>query len=287
METEIISKNSELINKAMHGIKEYIGKIVVVKYGGSVMTDDTVKRNVIEDLAMLKGAGLKPIVVHGGGKEINKWLDKLGIENKFIDGLRVTDSKTFEVAEMALSKVNKELVSFMESFGIKAAGISGIDGSTITVKKRYCKGNDLGLVGKISNVDSSMLTTLLDGGITPVISPLGVDKYYCGYNINADEVACAVATSVKAQKLVFLTDIEGVCKDPKDSSTLIPELTVVEAKEFLNSGNAAGGMLPKLINCIDAVENGVSKVHITDGRTEHSLLMEFFSNKCAGTMILN
>ncbi|MEL7649048.1 MAG: acetylglutamate kinase [Sedimentibacter sp.] len=287
MEIEAMLKDAEALADALPFIKEYRGKIVVVKYGGSAMTDENIKRNVVEDLAVLRIAGLKPVVVHGGGKEINKWLEKLGIENKFVNGLRVTDEKTLEIAEMALSKLNKELVSLMESFGVKAAGISGKDGSTIKVEKRCSGDKDLGLVGKITEVDPGLLMTLLDNDITPIISPIGMDNSFQGYNINADEVACAVATCLKAEKLVFLTDIEGVCKDPKDSSTLIPELTVHEAREFLDSGNAGGGMLPKLINCINAVENGVSSVHIIDGRVEHSVLLEFFSKKGTGTMIMN
>lgn len=279
-----------LINQAMKPeelqfIKEYQNKIVVVKYGGSAMTDENIKKNVVEDLALLKKAGLKPIVVHGGGKEINKWLSRLGIENKFVNGLRVTDEPTLEIAEMALSKLNKELVQLMESFGVKSVGISGKDAGTIKVSKRYSDETDLGYVGKINNVDNSLIMMLLEKDITPIICPIGLDENYQGYNINADEAACAVATCVKAEKLVFLTDIEGVCKDPKDSSTVIPRLSVHEAKQFLNSGGAGGGMLPKLMNCIEAVENGVSRVHIIDGRVQHSLLKEFL-NKKMGTMIL-
>lgn len=278
-----------LINQAMKPeelqfIKEYQNKIVVVKYGGSAMTDENIKKNVVEDLALLKKAGLKPIVVHGGGKEINKWLSRLGIENKFVNGLRVTDEPTLEIAEMALSKLNKELVQLMESFGVKSVGISGKDAGTIKVSKRYSDETDLGYVGKINNVDNSLIMMLLEKDITPIICPIGLDENYQGYNINADEAACAVATCVKAEKLVFLTDIEGVCKDPKDSSTVIPKLSVHEAKQFLNSGGAGGGMLPKLMNCIEAVENGVSRVHIIDGRVQHSLLKEFL-NKKMGTMI--
>ncbi|MEL7607459.1 MAG: acetylglutamate kinase [Sedimentibacter saalensis] len=279
-----------LINQAMKPeelqfIKEYQNKIVVVKYGGSAMTDENIKKNVVEDLALLKKAGLKPIVVHGGGKEINKWLSRLGIENKFVNGLRVTDEPTLEIAEMALSKLNKELVQLMESFGVKSVGISGKDAGTIKVSKRYSDETDLGYVGKINNVDNSLIMMLLEKDITPIICPIGLDENYQGYNINADEAACAVATCLKAEKLVFLTDIEGVCKDPKDSSTVIPKLSVHEAKQFLNSGGAGGGMLPKLMNCIEAVENGVSRVHIIDGRVQHSLLKEFL-NKKMGTMIL-
>jgi len=287
MELEILLQKAKVLIEALPYIQGYDNKIIVVKYGGSAMIDETKKKNVINDLALLKAIGFKPIVVHGGGKEINKWVDKIGMKSKFVNGLRVTDEQTLEVVEMVLSKVNKELVQIMESVGVKAVGISGKDGGTLKVTKRLSDDLDIGFVGKIKEVDTVLLKTLLDNDFTPIISPIGIDDKYNTFNINADDVACAVATAVKAEKLVFLTDIEGVCRDPKDSSTLISELTVPEAKEFLDSGNAGGGMLPKLINCIDAVENGVSRVNILDGRIQHSLLLELFTNKGIGTMILD
>ena len=287
MDINLMLQKANLVVEALPQIKDNSNKVVVIKYGGSAMIDEELKKNVVEDLALLKKVGFKPIVVHGGGKEINRWVDRLGIKNTFVNGLRVTDEQTMEIAEMVLSKLNKELVQIMESNGVKAVGISGKDGGTIKVNKRFVNDLDIGLVGKIKKIDTSLLNTLLDNDFTPIISPIGLDDQFQEYNINADDVACAVATAVKAEKLVFLTDIEGVCRDPKDSSTLISELTVSEAKEFLDSGNAGGGMLPKLINCIDAVENGVSRVHILDGRIQHSLLLEFFTNKGIGTMILN
>lgn len=262
-------------------------KIMVVKYGGSAMVDDDIKKSVMDDIVRLKHSGYKLIIVHGGGNEINNWVKKLGINNTFVNGLRVTDEKTMEIAEMALNKINKELVQIIEELGIKAIGISGKDGSTIKVEKRYEDNMDIGYVGKITGIDTALLKVLLDNGYTPVISPIGIDENYVGYNINADDVACWVAKAVKAEKLVFLTGIQGVCKDPNDPSTLIPELTVPQAKEFIHMGFAGGGMFPKLNNCIDAVENGVSYVHILDGRVQHSLLNEFFMNKVMGTMILN
>jgi len=287
MELEILLQKAKVLIEALPYIQGYDNKIIVVKYGGSAMIDETKKKNVINDLALLKAIGFKPIVVHGGGKEINKWVEKIGMKSKFVNGLRVTDGQTLEVVEMVLSKVNKQLVQIMESVGVKAVGISGKDGGMFKVTKRLSDDLDIGFVGKIKEVDTALLKTLLDNDFTPVISPIGIDDKYNTYNINADDVACAVAISVKAEKLVFLTDIEGVCRDPKDSSTLISELTVPEAKEFLDSGNAGGGMLPKLINCIDAVENGVSRVNILDGRIQHSLLLELFTNKGIGTMILD
>lgn len=287
MEMELLLQKAKVLIEALPYIQEYNNKIIVVKYGGSAMIDEVQKKNVIEDLALLKIVGFKPIVVHGGGKEINKWIEKVGMKSSFVNGLRVTDDETMEIVEMVLSKVNKELVQMMESIGVKAVGISGKDGATLKVTKCFSNNLDIGYVGKIKEVDTTLLQTLLDNDFTPIISPIGMDDKYHTHNINADDVACAVATAVKAEKLVFLTDIEGLCRDPKDSSTLISELTVPEAKEFLDSGNAGGGMLPKLINCIEAVEKGVSRVHILDGRIQHSLLLELFTNKGIGTMILD
>jgi acetylglutamate kinase len=287
MDIELLLKESKIMLDEFPKININSDKIIVVKYGGSTMTGDSQKKGIINDLTLLKKMGFKIIVVHGGGKEINKWLEKVGMQSKFVNGLRVTDEQTIEIVEMVLSKVNKEIVQIMESIGMKAVGVSGKDGGTFKVKKRYPDGLDIGYVGEIINVDTSLINTLLDNGFTPIISPIGINEEYKTFNINADDAACAVATAVNADNLVFLTDIDGVCQDPKDSSTVIPELTVNEAKQLLDSGKAAGGMLPKLMNCIDAVENGVSRVHILDGRIQHSLLLEFFTNKKIGTMILN
>lgn len=287
MDLELIMQKAEVLIEAMPYIQEFKGKIVVAKYGGSAMIDEEKKLSVMKDLALLKSVGLKPIVVHGGGKEINKWINKLGMESSFVNGLRVTDEPTLEVVEMVLSKVNKELTQILESVGVKTVGISGKDGSTLRVKRRSSNNLDIGYVGEIIDVNTDLLMTLLDNDITPVICPIGLDDKYQYYNINADDVACAVAISVKAEKLVFLTDVEGVCKDPVDASTLISELTVGEAKQFIEEGFAGGGMLPKLTNCIEAVEKGVSQVHILDGRIQHSMLLELFTSKGIGTMILN
>lgn len=189
-------------------------KIMVVKYGGSAMVDNDIKESVIDDLVKLKHSGYKLIIVHGGGNEINNWVKKLGITNKFINGLRITDEKTMEVAEMALSKINKELVQITEKSGLRSVGISGKDGSTIKVEKRYENNMDIGYVGKIKSIETSLMNVLLDNDYTPIISPIGIDDNYVQYNINADDVACSVAKAVKADKLVFLTGIQGVCKTP-------------------------------------------------------------------------
>lgn len=287
MDTEIIAEKVNALIKSSPCFREYKNKIMVVKYGGSAMVDNELEKSLAEDFAFLKSLGFKLVIVHGGGKEINKWVEKLGIKNTFVNGLRVTDEQTMEIAEMVLSRLNKKLVQIIEQSGIKAAGISGKDGGTIKVVKRYENNVDLGYVGKIKKIDTGLINVLLDNNFIPVISPVGLDDMYQEYNINADDAACAIATSLKAENLIFLTGIQGVCKDPKDPSTLIRELTVPEAKEFLCSGNAGGGMLPKLAGCIEAVESGVSHVHIIDGRVRHSLLNEFFTNKVTGTMILN
>lgn len=250
------------------------------------MVDEELQKNVIKDVALLKLVGFKPIIVHGGGKEISKWVKKVGMTPQFINGLRVTDNDTMEIAEMVLGKVNKGLVQMMQSLGVNAVGISGKDGSMLQVKKKLSDGKDIGYVGEIEAVNDGILNTLLENDFVPVICPIGLDSDFHTYNINADDAACAIATAVKAEKLAFLTDIEGVYKDPLNASTLISELTTSEAEEFLKSGNVGGGMLPKLRNCIDAINSGVSRVHILDGRIEHCLLLEFFTNKGIGTAII-
>lgn len=277
---------ANVLIEALPYIQRFHGKTIVVKYGGSAMVDHELKKNVIRDVALLKLVGFRPIIVHGGGKEITKWINKIGLETQFVNGLRVTDKATMEVAEMVLNRVNKGLVSMMEKVGLKAVGISGKDGSVLRVEKKLAGGRDIGYVGEVTEVNPLLLNTLLDNDFIPVICPIGSDAEYHSYNINADDAACAIARAMKASKLVFLTDIEGVYRDFLDKSSLISEMTVPEAREFLASGNAGGGMLPKLQNCIDAIESGVSRVHILDGRIQHSLLLEFFTNKGIGTAII-
>ena len=282
---QIISKAQTLI-EALPYIQKFQGKTVVVKYGGSAMLDEKLKYNVIKDVALLKLVGMKPVIVHGGGKEISKWVEKVGKEAEFINGLRVTDAETMEIAEMVLSKVNKSLVSLMQQVGLKAVGISGKDGGLLKVKKRFPGGKDIGYVGEVTEVDTEILNTLIENDFIPVVAPIGVSDEFEDYNINADDAACAVATALNAEKLVFLTDIEGVFIDPTDKSTLISEMNLDEARELIDKGVVGGGMLPKLNNCIAAMDNGVARVHILDGRLEHCLLLEFFTEKGIGTAIL-
>lgn len=278
---------AQVLIEALPYIQRFNRKIIVVKYGGSAMVDEELKKRVIEDVTLLKLVGFKPIIVHGGGKEISKWVGKVGMEPRFINGLRVTDADTMEIAEMVLGKVNKSLVQLVESLGVRAIGISGKDGALLKVEKKYSDGKDIGYVGDIKAVNASILYDLLEKDFLPIVCPVGLDDDYNTYNINADDAACAIARAVKAEKLAFLTDIEGVYKDPGDSKTLISELRVDEARKLMEDGYIGGGMLPKLTNCIDAIENGVSRVHILDGRIPHCLLLEIFTNKGIGTAILN
>lgn len=283
---QLLIKAQTLI-EALPYIQKFNNKKVVVKYGGSAMLDDELQLNVIKDVALLKLVGMQPIIVHGGGKEISKWVGLLGHESKFVEGLRVTDEETMEVAEMVLGKVNKGLVQKVEQLGVKAVGISGKDGATIKVEKKLVNGQDIGYVGNIIDVNTNLINTLIDNNFIPVIAPIGLDENFHAYNINADDAACAIATAVGAEKLAFLTDTEGVYKDPEDKDTLISVLTLEQADELIDGGYIEGGMLPKLKNCIDAVRNGVSRVHILDGRMEHCLLLEFFTNRGIGTAIIN
>ncbi len=276
---------AQVLIEALPYIQKFNNKKVVVKYGGSAMLDPELQMNVIRDVALLKLVGMKPIIVHGGGKEISKWVSLRGKEPVFVEGLRVTDEETMEVAEMVLNKVNKNLVQMMEKLGVKSVGICGKDGSTLHVTKKTVNGQDIGYVGNIDKVNTSLIDSLIKQDFVPVIAPIGLDDNYQSYNINADDAACAIATAVGAEKLAFLTDIEGVCMDPKDKSTLISELTLSKADELIQDGFIGGGMLPKIKNCIDAVKEGVGGVHILDGRMAHSLLLEFFTDKGIGTAI--
>lgn len=283
---EVMEKAQVLI-EALPYIQRFNRKIIVVKYGGSAMIDKELKKHVIQDVTLLKLVGFKPIIVHGGGKEISRWVEKTGMQPEFVNGLRKTDAATMEIAEMVLNKVNKSLVQMVEELGVNAIGISGKDGGLLRVEKKYSDGQDIGYVGEITEVNPKILEDLLERDFLPIVCPIGMDADYETYNINADDAACAIAQAVQAEKLAFLTDIEGVYKDPADKSTLISELTVSEARELIADGFIGGGMLPKLNNCMEAIEKGVSRVHILDGRIAHCLLLEIFTNKGIGTAILD
>ena len=277
---------AEVLIEALPYIQKFNRKIIVVKYGGSAMVDEELQKKVIKDVTLLKLTGFKPIIVHGGGKEISRWVNKVGMEPRFVNGLRVTDEETMEVAEMVLNKVNKNLVRMVEELGVRAIGISGKDGGLLRVEKKYSDGEDIGFVGDIKEVDAAILNDLLEKDFLPIIGPIGIDDNYQTYNINADDAAYAIATAMNAEKLAFLSDIDGVYKNYEDKGSLVSRLKVQEAKDLLETGGIQGGMLPKLQNCIHAIENGVSRVHILDGRIPHCLLLEIFTNNGIGTAIV-
>ncbi len=279
-------EKAEVLIEALPYIQRFNRKVIVVKYGGSAMIDEELKRNVIKDVVMLKLCGFKPIIVHGGGKEISRWVGKVGMKPRFVNGLRVTDEDTMELAEMVLNKVNKELVSMVQSLGVKAVGISGKDGRLLQCEKKLSDGEDIGFVGNVVKVEPKILQDLLKDDFLPIVCPIGADDHFHSYNINADDAASAIAEAMSAEKLAFLSDIEGVFYDINDSSSLISELGVSEAQKLIEDGIVAGGMIPKLQNCISAIENGVSRVHILDGRIPHCLLLEIYTNKGIGTAIL-
>ena len=286
MYEELIEKAQVLI-EALPYIERFNRRVVVVKYGGSAMADESLQQQVIQDCVLLKLVGFKPIIVHGGGKAISKWVEKAGMTPRFVNGLRITDEPTMEIAEMVLNRVNKTLVKMVGALNVKAVGISGKDGGLLHVHKKLSQGEDIGLVGEIDEVRPKVLQDLLDNDYLPIVCPIGYDDNYETYNINADDAACAIAKAMKAEKLAFLTDVAGLYKDFNDPSSLIAELPYDELEELLDSGCIGGGMLPKLNNCKDAVENGVSRVHIMDGRIPHCLLLEIFTNKGIGTAILS
>ncbi len=279
-------QKAEVLIEALPYIQKFNRKIIVVKYGGSAMSNEELQKNVIKDVTLLKLVGFKPIIVHGGGKAISTWVKKVGKEAEFVNGLRVTDAETMEIAEMVLGRVNKRLVSMVQELGVKAVGISGKDGGLLKVNKKYSNGQDIGFVGDVKEVDAKILYDLLENDFLPIVAPIGMDDNFETYNINADDAACAIAKAVGADKLVFLTDVEGLYRDFNDKSTFISRLTASEADELIGSGIIGGGMLPKLNNCTSAIKNGVSRVHILDGRVPHCLLLEIFTKQGIGTAII-
>ena len=281
-----VLKKAEVLIEALPYIQKFNRKIIVVKYGGSAMSNEELQKNVIKDVTLLKLVGFKPIIVHGGGKEISRWVAKTGKEARFVNGLRVTDEETMEIAEMVLGKVNKQLVRMVEELGVNAVGISGKDGGLLHVEKKYSEGQDIGFVGEINQVNPKILYDLLEKDFLPIVAPVGLDDQFQTYNINADDAACAIAKAVGADKLVFLTDIEGLYKDINDKTTFINRITATEAEKLIGSGIIGGGMLPKLNNCTSAIRNGVNRVHILDGRMAHCLLLEIFTRKGIGTAIV-
>ncbi|MDD7148903.1 MAG: acetylglutamate kinase [Lachnospiraceae bacterium] len=282
-----VMQKAETLIEALPYIQKFNRKIIVVKYGGSAMSNEELQKNVIKDVTLLKLVGFKPIIVHGGGKEISRWVGKVGKEAQFVNGLRVTDEETMEIAEMVLSKVNKHLVTMVQELGVKAVGISGKDGGLLNVDKKYADGKDIGFVGDIREVNPKILYDLLEKDFLPIVAPIGLDDEFRTYNINADDAACAIAKAVGADKLAFLTDIKGLYKDINDESSFISRLTASTAENLIRDGFIGGGMLPKLTNCTSAIRGGVNRVHILDGRIAHCLLLEIFTNEGIGTAIIS
>lgn len=277
---------AKVLIEALPYIKTFSGKIVVVKYGGNAMLNEELKKSVIKDIVLMKLVGILPVIVHGGGPEINKMLGQIDKQPEFIKGLRVTDEETMEIVEMVLSgKVNKEIVMNIQNQGFNAAGISGKDGNTLKARKKLIDGQDAGLIGEVAEVNPQLIKTLIENDFIPVIAPTGMDEFGNTYNINADYAAAAIAGALEAEKLVFLTDIEGVLKDINDKKSIISNMTVSEAQKLIDGGVIAGGMIPKVDCCIEGVKKGVKTVHILDGRVEHSLLIEIFTDMGIGTMI--
>lgn len=284
METSI--EKAKILIEALPYIKRFYGKIVVVKYGGSAMTNDHIRELVIEDIILMKLVGMRPVIVHGGGNAITNLLTRLGKETQFIDGIRITDKETAEVAEMVLSgNINKHIVQSIQNHGINAVGINGKDANTLQAKKKFMNGKDVGFVGEIIKVNPELVRSLIENDFIPVIAPVGTDNEGNTYNINADYAASAIAGALEAQKLVFLTDVEGILKDVSNPASIIRRLQVDEATAYIEDGTISGGMIPKTHCCIDGIQKGVKSVHILDGRIQHSMLLEIFTNSGVGTMI--
>lgn len=277
-------ERAEVLTQALPYIKRYTGKIVVVKYGGNAMINEQLKQQVMEDIVLLWLIGVKIVLVHGGGPEINETMQKLGKKAEFVDGLRVTDKETIDIVQMVLAgKVNKTLVNLLEMKGGKAMGISGMDGRLIEAR---VKDEKLGYVGEITRVHINPILDLLEKGYIPVVSTIGCDKQGNAYNINGDTAAAFIAGALDADRLIMMTDIAGILHDKDDPSTLIPEVTVSEAKKLYEEGVISGGMIPKVDCCIEAIEKGVKYVTIMDGRVPHSILMEILTDEGAGTMVM-
>ncbi|MCQ2401927.1 MAG: acetylglutamate kinase [Lachnospiraceae bacterium] len=276
------AQRAEVLTQALPYIKRYTGKIVVVKYGGNAMINDSLKQQVMEDIVLLWLIGVKIVLVHGGGPEISELMKKVGKEAVFVNGLRVTDKETMDIAQMVLAgKVNKNLVNLLEMKGGQAVGLSGMDGRLIEAKM---KNPDLGFVGEITNVNTKPVTDLLENGYIPVISTIGCDTEGNSYNINGDTAAAFIAGALNAERLIMMTDIDGILMDKDDPSTLIHELSIADTKKLYDEGIISGGMLPKVECCVNAIHKGVQNVVILDGRVPHSILMELLTDEGAGTL---
>lgn len=283
-------EKAKILVQALPFIKKYYGQTIVIKYGGAAMTNKSAREQFIQDIVLMKYVGISPVIIHGGGPEINQMLNKVGKESKFLGGNRITDSETMDLVEMVLSgKINKGIVSDINKYGGKSVGLSGKDNNMILVEKKYIELNgekvDIGFVGEVKEINSDIIKLLEENNIIPVISTVGVDKKGQTYNINADYVAGAIAGKLKANRLIFLTDVDGIMRNPEDKSTLIEEITKEEVEKLIEDGIISGGMLPKVNTCLDAINNGVENVIILNGKMEHSLLLELLTKEGAGTLI--
>lgn len=275
-----------ILVEALPYIKKFYGKTVVIKYGGHAMINCQLKEAVMTDLVLMKFVGINPVVVHGGGPEITGMLKRLGIESQFVGGLRVTDSPTMEVVEMVLGKVNKEIVALINKMGGRGIGLSGKDGSMILAAKKWASGQqDIGFVGEVAQINPQLIDTVIKEGYIPVISPVGVDQEGASYNINADTVAGAIASTLKADKLIILTDVEGILADRNDKASLLSTIKVEEIPELIERQIIQGGMIPKVECCVKAIQGGTRTTHILDGRVPHSILLEVFTDQGIGTMV--
>ncbi|NLU43057.1 MAG: acetylglutamate kinase [Firmicutes bacterium] len=292
-----VIQKAEVLTEALPYMRTFVGKTFVVKYGGAAMVDPELKKAICKDLVLLKYIGINPVIVHGGGPEISQMMKRMGKEPRFVNGLRVTDEETMEIVEMVLAgKVNKEIVTMLNQNGGKAVGLTGKDANLIVARKRPAEISidrntgdelkvDLGYVGDIDRVDTALLSHLSSDGYIPVLTSIGVGLDGESYNINADYVASEVAQALKAEKLIMLTDVEGILENPECESSIISSLSAARAREMIAAGHISGGMIPKVEACIRAIEGGVARAHIIDGRLLHSILLEIFTDRGIGTMV--
>lgn len=283
-ETPSAAQRAQIISEALPSIRALSGQTVVIKYGGAAMTDDALKAAVMGDVALLQYVGIRPIVVHGGGPEISKMSEQMGLKTQFVDGMRVTDAETMRVTEMVLGQIGKGIAHYLGEKGAPAVGLAGKDGGLLRARKMV-SANDYGLVGEIESVNVKVIRAVQDGGFVPVITPVAPGADGLTYNVNADVATAAIAQALGASKLLLLTDVAGVYRDFEDKSSLINEMTTAQADELIGSGALSSGMIPKVQCCVDAVKGGVTRAHIVDGRAPHSLLIELFTDAGAGTMI--
>ncbi len=285
-EMQVYINKAKILMEALPFIKRFSNKIVVIKYGGSALVNPEIKETVIQDIALMKLVGMHPVIVHGGGPDINAFLKEMQIPSHFVNGLRVTDTKTMEIVEMVLAgKLNKSIVTDIETQGVKAVGICGKDGDTLKAKKIEKDGVDYGCVGDIVSVDTTLIQSLISNDFIPVIAPIGKDEEGNTYNINADYAAVAIAGALNAEKLVFLTDVEGVMEDVQNPDSIMSFIKYDKIPALIADGTISGGMIPKVECCMAGIRSGVNHVHILDGRVEHCLILEIFTPEGIGTMI--